>query len=282
MNPLKFIICQIPVHLISKPMRIADFNEHLNIKLSCVNYAISKKADIIIFPEYTYDVREYSELTTKSKYLTILAGSFQDQDNFNQTAIFDNGLYYQQAKKNTSPYERTVQKRFRVKPSDEELSYLKLKDRNSFILTCFDYFELGKEKSRQTIDSGELVDLIFSPCCNNNPDIFLKEAESIHSHRDNLTSIICNVSKLKIDEDTSENYGKSAIFGLYDRNSVAEIKSTGWYLDYYSNLIAVFPDGDILCEIELQVPYHIHRMSSIEFTANPVELEFKELKEIIK
>ncbi len=277
---MKFLICQIPLHLNSKPFKIANIDEHIAVKRKCVEYAMTTRCDVIIFPEYTYDPSEKEYMLDKSSELAIFAGSYQDAENYNQTIVFVGGNYFQQAKKHTSPYEKTIPNQFSVKPSEADLSYYDLKNKNCFILTCFDYFELAREKSRQLLGNGEFIDILISPCCNNNPEMFIKEAEAIHSHRDNLTSIICNVSRFKKDSGEYNTFGKSAVFGLYDKNSIANIKENGWHVSYCENMIAGFPEGDFVCEIDLQIPYHMHRMGCLEFSANPIHLDFKSLGEL--
>ena len=219
------------------------------MKKKCVEYAIKRSFDVVVFPEYTYDTAEYDYMIGASERISILAGTYQDDKNYNQSIVFIEGQAYQEAKRHLSPYEKIIPSNYSIHPSEEVLSYITINGSNSYLLTCFDYYEFSVEQYRKSLSNGEMVELLFSQCCNNNPVKFLKEAESIHNHIDNITSVICNVSKLKTDLNEYTEYGKSAIFGLYDKNSIENIRSNGWCDPFYDNMITIFPDGDIVCEI---------------------------------
>lgn len=216
----------------------------------------------------------------KSTFITILAGSYQDDNNINQSVIFEKGRSFTQGERHISPYENIIPQKYSIVPSDDDLKILTIKDKNTLLLTCFDYYDFSVEEYKRYISSREHIDLLVSQCCNNNPDIFLKEAESLHNHIDNITSIICNVSKLKIDNDDYINWGGSSVFGLYDKNSIHNIESNSWRNNFYTNMICQFPEGKYICELELEIPYHSHRMGCVEFKPNPNNIDFVSIDEL--
>lgn len=278
---MKLLICQIPLHLGTKPFHIVNLDEHINTKQKCIEYALSNSAEVVIFPEYCYSTKEYDYLLEKSKTITIFAGSYQDANNFNQATLFSNGCYAEYAKINLSPYETVFPSQYSIRSSSNtELGYFEIMGKTCYILTCFDYYRLASQVWGKPLADGRLIDLFVSSCCNDKPEPFLKIAEATHLQRDTLTSIICNVSELTID-NKSNKYGSSAIFGLYDKNSMNNIQVNGWSDPQYVNMITKFPDGAQICEVTLQIPYNSHRMGAFEFTPNPIDINYIPLASLL-
>jgi len=276
---MKFLICQIPLRLTTQPFRIANLPEHVSLRRKCIEHAIAGGFEVIVFPEYTYDPSEEEYMCDKSKKLTIIAGSYEDLGHFNQTVIFVDGNRFQQAKKHLSPHEVSLPVEKSVKESTDAPTYFSLNGKCCMILTCFDFYHLVAEKCRDLLD-GKYLEIIFSPCCNDNPRIFFMEAEAAHGHTDSLTTIICNVSSLKVGDGDVKKFGGSAVFGMYDSNTVQSLDKLNLRCNFFKNMITSFPEGDYVCEIELTIPYPRPRMCAIQYCPNPSNVEYREISKL--
>lgn len=280
---MKFLICQIPLKLKSDPYEIINIDEHISIKKKCVEYAINKQCDVIIFPEYTYHPSEYNYLLEKSNELFIFAGSYQDMNNKNTNMVFYKEQVIMQSKVCLSPYEKSCTRKNNVIASTEPLKIIPVSGKyhqtpvNTMALVCYDYIDYFRKQNKDFSHSllDERILLVISQCCNDKTQLFLKKAESNHYDLD-YTTIFCNVSKLSIDNNPYIKYGKSSVFGIfgkdYQKANTEEVN--------YRNNINICPDEDCVCEIDLQIPYSIQRASTINYTTNPTLINYSNLSEL--
>lgn len=280
MSLIKFGICQISLNLTDYPYKIVNLEEHNEKILKCIEFMIHHGVDYLIFPEYTFNNLLLDNYNKLSKKICIIGGSHLNAENFNETVLGLNGEIIAYNKIQLSPYENP-----QIGKGTDNPTFFKSKEQNLIsVLTCMDYFAKGHDISQQQIDNN-YIDVIFSPALNNNQKIFYEEAQSIHNHRSNLYSIICNASSLILDgkmQSENTNYGGSCIFGSHDNLRVNEIQKGGFRNEKYSNMIIQLPfNKEIACTISLEVPYNLARRSTLEYRANPQEYKIINIDEIL-
>lgn len=284
---MKFLICQIPLQLKSNPFTISNTTEHINIRKKCIEYAENNSIEVIIFPEYSYHPSEYDYLLAKSRNMTIFAGSYQDSNNFNMNMIFQYEKVFKQPKVNLSPFENCSDYTSSVMPAtNPSLGYIELENKEQkntvrvIPLVCFDYIAYyrnqGKDFSYEL--NKEKIQLVISQCCNDKPRLFFEYAQTHHNDF-GFTSIFCNVSSVKVDDQEKKIYGKSSVFGNHSKKYLSSNNSN--FTDKsFSNMITVTPEEECLCEIDLQIPYDIQRAVSLEYVQNPKSIKYIKLADI--
>jgi predicted amidohydrolase len=286
MAQIRLAICQIPLLLEKNSRKIYNLESHAEKVEACLNFAENKEVDYIIFPEYSFDPIMTDLYLSKSNTMTIIGGSYISEDNYNVTIIAKSGKIYSYNKINLSPYENSIIRENRLNSGEDYNLYLQGSQDIKFgVLTCYDYYELSRNVAEQELTDGSLIDIIFSPTCNNNPRLFHDEANATHHRRDNYYSIICNVSSLKkIDGSNgsivSHNYyGGSSIFGLYASVIKEELVELELSDTNYINMILNLKEGSKILITSLEVPYYMHRRRSREYTENPSSIELFEINE---
>lgn len=285
MSRAKICICQLGLTLQSNTKNIYNLGDHIKKITKCLELAKEKEVDYIIFPEYTYTEELENIYMDFSNYLTIIGGSYKSKNNYNETVIAHLGKIYYYKKMHLSPYELTV---FSDNLNEGSKNPFYFNDRNGYnisVLTCMDFYEELRNVALSQIDENAMVDIVFSPDCNNNPGILMDEANSTHNRRDSFYSILCNISELNIiGNDGSlikqNTYGQSCVFGLYDsmyRDQILDKKLTK---DYYRNMIFCLPDGENIALVTLEVPYQIHRRSTMEYTPNPTNIQIIPIEDL--
>lgn len=284
---MKFLICQIPLQLTSEPYVIENLEDHIKLKKKCIEHGIKNKVDVIIFPEYSYHPNEYEYLIEKSKYVSIFAGSYQDPNNFNQNMIFIEGHVLSQAKVNLSPFENSVCSLKKVIPSCKSLGLIPIINPKSgdiiptLPLVCFDYLKYyhnqGKDFSYVIKNDG--IQLVISQCCNDNPNTFFEAAQYHHNYV-GFTSIICNISTLIVDGEILIKKGESAIFGLHSKGYLGS-NYKKLVDSKFSNMMLKLDDSDLVCEIDLQIPY-IPQVRSVsdDFIHNPTNIQITKISDL--
>lgn len=273
----KIGICQLELNLSNFPHKIMNISEHRNKVKRSLEYFKQEGVDYAIFPEYSYCAELRNLYTEYSTSMVIIGGSFISDDSYNKTVIAFAGNFQYYSKIEISPYQYSSFEEDRLNRGDEYFYY---KDSNTgkniAVLTCYDYYKLGRKFIEFRAEEGEMIDIIFSPSSNNNPAVFHEEAQCLHNHR-TFYSVICNVCLLRIEGVRRFDAGGSSIFGPHDSTSRERIISRNLCLANYSNMILNLPEGERMAIVSLHIPYIGYKRRSDEFVNNPVDIKVENI-----
>lgn len=270
---LKLAICQIDIRLKNYPYQLAQPINHRKKVVKCIEEALQRNAEFIIFPEYNLNSPIIEELKTLSTNITILGGSYASNIDTNRTVIAFNNSSDSYDKLNLSPYEEKNVGSTMV-PGTGNFIRPDINNVSAGVLTCFDYYAMA----RRTLEQNPEIDILFSPAVNNNHWSFLVESESIHQRMPSKYTVYCNAAKFWLDGiEYPEVNGGSYVFGPHDPDDKQNLVIRNWALDEFKQNIFFLGEGEKIGFIDVEIPYIRESKGSMTYTHNPTNVDILNL-----
>lgn len=186
-----------------------DYNKQME---KCIEIMRSKKADIVVFPEMSYQSKyddTFKELSKNGK-LIVFGSTYFESTNY--TIVFYNGKLIKIVKRFCCGSEPMVRFSKKISVEDFISKFLKekefyVKGNKVYILNCLEYYQAAYAIARN-FDLCENLFGFIVPCSNSNPKVFMDESRAIHNHNEFVYSFVCN----RIKEENLK-YGQSYIYG---------------------------------------------------------------------
>lgn len=189
-------------------------------------------ADLIIYPEMSYD-DNYEKIYQKlSKGKLIVAGSIY-RDKINTTIVFQDGMKKEIPKQFASgaePMVRVTEQKKMTDFTEEELEdhTFSVQNKKVMILNCMEYYHLAYYLARTIPDLFAIV----CPCSNNNQTVFKEESRALHNHNENMYSFIVNC--ISTYNGKSYGMGNSYIYGPIHSHEKEWLQEEGIVLDNHT------------------------------------------------
>lgn len=274
-NSVRIAVCQINIELTEDPYRIANLNVHKARVEKILRDVIKKGCNFVVFPEYSFDLALHDTYLGCADGITIIAGSYQNESNQNETRIYHKKQMFNYSKKSISPHEDHVTAKHRIVPGSGEykIFYDDVERWGFTVMTCMDWYnDIHDFMIRECRE--KKINLIFAPCCNNNPHKFLIAAQGACDKIYGVYSVICNVAELKLaNSGKTEKYGKSCVFGPIDKVTHEDLIATSTDHKHYANLMALLPEQEEILFLDIDVPYNNVPLSDLGFRKNPSKIE---------
>lgn len=185
---------------------LQDKNETQNKVFKALDVAREKKADIVVFPELSFNKDWVQQIQNQYEEMIIIGGSYYDEG-YNVCSIIINGEYIDPPyrKYYPSPFENPKITGRGMKSGDV-LYIFQTKCGIFSVLTCSDYASQSYRVCRLVRENRRKVDFIINPCCDEN---ILRFQPRCNSDCEDYNVDIIQVNKAS----KNNKYGESCIIG---------------------------------------------------------------------